>query len=1697
MAALQPPRPVRDRPRPSPQDADAAAVTEPEDSDAAADGEPAAEAAAADADGEAAAAESADAGDGAAVDSDAVADDAGAADGDSVEAAPEEPPAAPVVEDEPEVISDELQAAMDAARADDSVDAWRKVIAEHPEAVAPRRELARVHRDSEKWKPLVDALKDAEQVATRPSDKIEFLYEIAEVYRGRLRNEQQAVGALNQIVDIDPQKMEIYDELVTYYESKKRWPDMVATLKKKGEALEDHDAKVQVFMGIANLYIERFSNQAEAIKAFEKVLELDPENDQAITHLMEVYQKRRDWEKLIRLHEIQIDRTDDPAVRAEKTYEIAKLAATRVKKPDVCIVWWERVLADDPAHEEAIPELYKLYERAKNFEKLAEICAKQANIAPDQKTQVDALQKLGLLYTDKLDNPERAVLAWRQLLDIDPNHRRATDALKKLYIAQKNWDELEEFYRDRGKLDEFVRVLERQIDSGDDADKLAVAVKVAVLYRDEIQKPDRAMRAFEKVLTIDENNLEAAEALIPLYEKGRDPRKLVRALEIQLAQTEDIELRQERIKRLAEYSEEKLRDKEGAFGWWLEAQSEDHRAEWIRAELERLASETGTWTQLAEAYEASFDKFEDKADALPLMLVVARIQEEELGEIDKALEINRAILDIDESSEAAIAALERLYLGKSQYSELLDIYERKLELTMDGELRTEIQFKIGQLYEDEVKDDDKAIEAYNAILIAQGEEPRALGALDRIYARIERYPDLADVLEREIGVVGPDDDRDNHLELKYRLGQVRETHLEDVPGAIDCYRDILDLAPEHALARQALEARLTDDDHKLAAAGILEPIYEQLEEWAQLIQVHEIQLAADEDQLRRVGLLMRIGDLQAKRLGDAEKAFDAFARCFREDPGVEGAKAQLEELCNLLDDGWSRLVGLFEEALGRGDIDPALAHELATKVAHAYEERLENTEKAVEYYRRALQVEPDDLAAIGALENIFTRDERYPELLEVYRRKADISVDEQERLAILFRIASIHEEMLQNSEDAISAYNEILGNDPDNLDALRALDRLYVQGEQWQDLGDALTRQLMLCEDEISRVPLLVRLAQLRETHLEETAAAIVTYRDVLEIHPDNPDAVAALERLIVHEDHELTIAQILEPIYKATANWQRQIAVYEIMAKHAYDPERKEELLHQIAELYEIGGEAGAEAFDTYARAFREEPSSQGTQAQLERLARLLERWPTLVELYDEVIGSIDDEDLQIQLLTRLAQIHELELGNDDSAVATYSRILDVSSGHIDAASAIQQIHERNANYPKLVEILKTKSEIILDLPERKELLYKAAQIEEDVLENREAAIATYQSVLELDDIDIPAMDALIRLYIDLKHWEPLKDVYAKKAELAEDPEKKKEMLHVLGQVYDHELGDVARAIETYQAILDIDPDESNAIQQLDRLFSAAERWYDLLQNLERQVELFSDFPPETVSLKYRIGKLWQERPARHHPGHRELPRGPGYRSQSRRDPDRARRAFAQQRGRADDGRPGAGADLRARCRVRQTGRRARSHGREHRGHRSAGGALAPHRRSPGGPPRAGAAGLRGALPRSQGGQRQRAHPRPPRAIGRADRVVGAAGRAVRRRSRRIPRRAQAGRPALSPGPHPGRRAAADHRGDRYLQAHSRSRVRQSRVGPGPRSPVFGVRAVERAGRGAAQRDSARRDRRRDRQSTIPSRSSARAVPQ
>ncbi|HQP35165.1 MAG TPA: hypothetical protein PLI95_08305, partial [Polyangiaceae bacterium] len=323
-------------------------------------------------------------------------------------------------------------------------------------------------------------------------------------------------------------------------EASKRFNEYVKTIVSLAELVPDAAEKIELNLKAAELYVTKFANQAEAIKAYERVLDVEPDNQQAVTFLLQMYEKRRDWENLIRLRRMEADRMDSPRERSAAYIAIAKLATERLRKPEACIPLWEEVLNSDPESEEALSALGALHEHARNYEQLAVVLERQAEFSTDAKKKAAILTKLGQLYGDRLQNDEGAVNAWRQLLALTPDDRRAQEALRKKYLALGRWDDLEVFYAESGKWDEFIRVLEAQESKEADAQaKIRLLMKIAQLWRDQKSKLDRAAAAFEKVLALDAEHLAAAEALIPIYQQTGNAKGLAAAIEVKLGHEDD------------------------------------------------------------------------------------------------------------------------------------------------------------------------------------------------------------------------------------------------------------------------------------------------------------------------------------------------------------------------------------------------------------------------------------------------------------------------------------------------------------------------------------------------------------------------------------------------------------------------------------------------------------------------------------------------------------------------------------------------------------------------------------------------------------------------------------------------------------------------------------------------------------------------------------------------------------------------------------------------------------------------------------------------------------------------------------------------------------------------------------------------------------------------------------------------------
>jgi tetratricopeptide (TPR) repeat protein len=193
--------------------------------------------------------------------------------------------------------------ATDAERqsADAGLVAWKRAAKHARGHLAPRRALARLYRQVERWEPLAEVLAEMSRLARDGAERREILDELADVYRERLNRDMMLARALDELRALDPHDVTVLDRLALLYEKMSRWTDLISTLRERAAATSGLDERAAIYLRIGELFVERFGNQSEALAAFEKVLELQPDNRQVIELLSEIYERRRDRAKLAAL----------------------------------------------------------------------------------------------------------------------------------------------------------------------------------------------------------------------------------------------------------------------------------------------------------------------------------------------------------------------------------------------------------------------------------------------------------------------------------------------------------------------------------------------------------------------------------------------------------------------------------------------------------------------------------------------------------------------------------------------------------------------------------------------------------------------------------------------------------------------------------------------------------------------------------------------------------------------------------------------------------------------------------------------------------------------------------------------------------------------------------------------------------------------------------------------------------------------------------------------------------------------------------------------------------------------------------------------------------------------------------------------------------------------------------------------------
>src|SRR6185295_3871625 len=176
-----------------------------------------------------------------------------------------------------------------------------------------------------------------------------------------------------------------------------------------------------------------------------------------------------------------------------------------------------------------------------------------------------------------------------------------------------------------------------------------------------------------------------------------------------------------------------------------------------------------------------------------------------------------------------------------------------------------IFYQVGAVFEHELGKVDKAIDTYARVLELDPDDLTALGRLDVLYQTAQNWQELLSVLTHEAELC---DDPNESISYQYRIAELYEKHLDDVPRAIERYREILTREPSHGPTLSALEGLKSGNLEPLGAASV----YDARGACQKLIRVLHVHDRFADDQVSKVDILHRVARLYEDSLRDPHAA---------------------------------------------------------------------------------------------------------------------------------------------------------------------------------------------------------------------------------------------------------------------------------------------------------------------------------------------------------------------------------------------------------------------------------------------------------------------------------------------------------------------------------------------------------------------------------------------------------------------------------------------------------------------------------------------------------------------------------------------------------------------------------------------------------------------------------------------------------
>ena len=1018
---------------------------------------------------------------------------------------------------------------------------------------------------------------------------------------------------------------------------------MEATAIRWIEAGRRDDARDLLWAGAEHLGLESDPGSRLGLAAIERA-SLEPRDSE---RLREAVEKRENIEDLTRFYRIY---AADPNVgdmdALPRIERLADLLADQgnIKEAEPLYV---TLIEARPDHESPYLRLLDIYD-SKGADSLVaetlEIALDNLTLAED--TAVGYLDRLRVVYADRLKEHKGTVRACRRLLALDPMHLGALDSMRDYAEVSGDNETLYEVLVTT--LDNLIQPLDRSVREVDlahlAADRLQDPARAALhwtyvvgsehaehdtrkraaneLVRFTVETGDleALLSAFEHQLALsddDEERLSQADPLLQRLLDGQAPDAAMRASSIAIEAFEtapDAILEHRLSAALA------VDDKPSALTALREihARTPDLSLD-RRARLVGLMLATGTDT--GQAWEMAADGLTEDVDHIDLNFAIdaygeldqLRTLADRLDEATKeeppdnripalyrAADLMfrfddqdvvaegywRQILELDPDQERAFVALEGSLRDRDETAGLVELLEGRLEHVEADAAKAGVLKQLAELATDP---GDREVRLVQAVELAP-DDLDTRGALVELYRATEQTEKLADSL---LELAQREPDAETRIKLWYSTAQLCQNKLKNKDRAAEVYELIVEASPveEKALRR-------------------LERIYRGSKNHEGLERVLTNLAGLSDDEDRRVALWQEVAKLNEEHLEAFDKSIFALEEVLRSEPNNITVLEDVARLHGRLDQ-WDKHLSALER-IGQATQIREIQAEVLVRAARVMHLHLERHREAFELFVRSFETAPPTDELLELTRGAATASESWSPWANVLLQLSRNESDEDKREALEVEMGRLVAEKLEQPEAAINVLLESFARRPKLgaiLDVLEEIARAANQLPMLLDAYKALQAADPNNPEAIWRG--LRGSAEVAESHAERPDVAFQLMTNAREHAELRERAEAELDRLA--ETHEL---------------WEQMVPFLDAAAAAETDPEAATTLFLRKAEIEETKLESPEQAFTSLVGAYKNGPSNERVHQALMRLAEDHDRWldlASVLALRDETVPDVN----------------------------------------------------------------------------------------------------------------------------------------------------------------------------------------------------------------------------------------------------------------------------------------------------------------------------------------------------------------------------------------------------------------------------------------------------------------------------------------